>query len=84
MSDVAPALADLIEGLMTFEGEELTDLLAAHGEKILLHPERNIVVVKGGCTGEALVAVATVPDPRMKQLGSFGLGSLREHWAEQN
>ncbi|MES2522559.1 MAG: hypothetical protein V4617_07685 [Gemmatimonadota bacterium] len=71
----------LIARVRTVRATEVGAALQASIHRLKVHPERGMVVVLGGCDGNAIEGVAFVSPDRVRALQRLGVGSLTSHIA---
>jgi hypothetical protein len=80
VSDAAPGAEAIVQLIQSTPPSRLKPWLGKFHNRILLVPDRNLVVVKGnGCDPEALTTVLFVSPEKVKKLGDLGVLTLREY-----
>lgn len=77
----AMAIAEMIESL---SAAELSALVEAYGDRLLLNPERGLLIVQGnGCDVRALEIAIFLPPAKVRALERLRVGSLQAFLASE-
>jgi hypothetical protein len=80
VSDVTPGAEMVVKLIYSVPAERLNSSLRIYRNRILVVPDRNLVVVKGnGCDPEALSTVLFVTSRKIKALRNMGVLTLTEY-----
>ena len=71
-----PSTAEITDALEHVTLSEVADLTAMYGSRLRVHPGRHMVVVLGGCDGQALTSMVYLEPEIVTKLGSEGVESL--------
>lgn len=74
--------AKIIRELRVASGASIASLAARHGDRLLIVPERNLLVIKGTpCNADALASAVYIGSNTMNALVAAGVRSLADHLA---
>lgn len=74
----AVAVHEISAALQDASPLAVAEVVEEYGTRLLLNPERRMIIIKGGCDGEALVSLVYVPEAAIREFMRLDVPTLRE------
>jgi len=84
VADAIPSAKEIVDALESASGGGLGEVVDQHGQRMLLHAARNMVVVTGGCSGQELSTIVDISEARTRRMEALGVRSLEEYLASED
>ena len=74
-------MTGLVDKLKTIKVSELANFIESNRDRLLLHSDRNFVVVRGGCDPDAMHTIVRVSSRITEQMRKLKVRTLVAHLA---